>query len=111
VAVVTIPLPEYFTPHTVVVQALTSGGGMGDTYAAPRDVAGFAQDEQKQVRAADGTEVVSTGQVTVNFDEDIPVGSLVTVWPDSPAAREAVVVGISRNEHPNFPAYQTLLLA
>lgn len=106
----TTPLPAKFTPHVVVVRDLQSGGGMGDSYGDPRNVAAFARDDHKLVRAADGAEVVSTGEVTVNFDEVIPVGSLVTVWAGSPGAREAVVVGFSRNHHATLPSYQTLYL-
>lgn len=104
------PLPEKFTPHVVAVRDLQSAGGMGRTYADERPVSGFANDEQKLVRGADGAEVLSTSQVTVNFDEEIPIGSLVTVWAGSPSAREATVVAISRNHHPTLPSYQTLLL-
>lgn len=107
----TTALPERFTPHTIVVRDLQSSGGMGPAYADARDVAAFARDDQKLIRAADGSEVVSTGEVTVNFDEDIPIGSLVTVWNGSPGAREAVVVGASRNHHATLPSFQTLYLA
>lgn len=107
----TAPLPAYFTPHTVSVRDRLAGTSMGARYAEPREVAAFAADEQKLVRDAAGLEVVSTSQVTVAFDEQIPVGSLVTVWPGAVGAREAEVVAISRNQHPTLPSFQTLSLA
>lgn len=106
----TVPLPPHFTPHAVLVQELRAGGGMGDTYAEPREVAAFTADEQKLVRAADGAEVLSTAQVTVNFDEHIPLGSLVTIWPGLSGSREATVLQVSRNHHPTLPSFQTLSL-
>lgn len=107
---ITIPLPAEFTPHVVRVRDLQAGGGMGSTHAEPRDVVGFAEDEQRVVKSAGGQEVISSGQVTVNFDEQIPLGSLVTVWPGMTGEREAEVIAIGRHHHPALPSYQTLTL-
>ncbi|WP_284252888.1 hypothetical protein, partial [Litorihabitans aurantiacus] len=74
-------LESWMTPHVVWVRDLLSRGGMGSQYLARRDVRGFASDEQKVVKTATGVEVISSGAVTVDFDEQIPIGSLVTVWP------------------------------
>lgn len=104
-------LPEEFTPHVVSVRDFIENTGMGSGFGLPRPVVAFAEDEQKMVRARDSSEVLSTSQVTVNFDELIPVGSLVTVWPGLPGEREAEVLAIGRHEAPGWPAYQTLSLA
>lgn len=104
-------LPDRFTPHTVLVRDFIENTGMGSGHGPPRPVAAFAQDEQKLVRGRDGAEVVSTSQVTVNFDEVVPLGSLVTVWPGMTGQREAEVLAIGRHEAPGWPAYQTLSLA
>lgn len=104
-------LPEHFTPHVVSVRDFAENTGMGSGFGPPRSVVAFAEDEQKVVRNRDGAEVVSTSQVTVNFDELIPAGSLVTVWPGLPGEREAEVLAIGRHEAPGWPAYQTLSLA
>lgn len=105
-----VPLPARRTPHTIRVRAYTGHAGAGALYAASRDVAAFAEDTQKLVTDTNGTEVVSTSQVTVNFGEQIPVGSLVTVWPGLTGEREAKVVAVSRHHHPTLPSYQTLSL-
>jgi hypothetical protein len=108
---VTERLPDEFTPHTVLVRDFIENTGMGSGYGSSRRVAAFAQDEQKLVRGRDGAEIVSTSQVTINFDEVVPLGSLVTVWPGITGQREAEVLAIGRHEAPGWPAYQTLSLA
>lgn len=105
------PLPDEFTPHTVRVRDFLEDTGMGSSYDEPREVAAFAEDEQKIVRNRDGAEVVSTSQVHVNFAEAIPLGSLVTVWPGMPGEREAEVLAIGRHQADGWPAFQTLSLA
>lgn len=105
-----IPLPAYFTPHVVSVRDRVAGGGMGSSYAAPRDVAAFAQDEHKVVTTSTGVEQVSSSQVHVNADEVIPLGSLVTVWPGTSYMREAAVIAVSRGVHASLPGFQTLSL-
>ena len=107
----TVALPEWCTPHIVRVRDKVSGGGMGPSHAAARDVAAFAEDEQKLVTGPGGEQMVSTAQVVVNFDEQIPIGSLVTVWPGLTGEREAKVIAIGRHQHPTLPSYQTLSLA
>lgn len=104
-------LPEEFTPHTIRVRDFVENTGMGSGHADPREVRAFAEDEQKLVITRDGAEVVSTSQVTLNFDEVVPLGSLVTVWPGMTGEREAAVLAIGRHEAPGWPAYQTLSLA
>lgn len=103
-------LPDWCTPHTVLVRDLLENTGMGSGYGPPRPVAAFAEDEQKVVRTATGDEVVSTSQVHTNFDELVPIGSLVTVWAGLPGEREAEVLAIGRHQAPGWPAYQTLSL-
>jgi len=88
----------FFYPHTVKVREPITGG-MGTTYGASRDVPCEVRDEQRLVRAADGSEVVSSSQVTIPSTEYVPLGSLVTVWPGTSAAREATVLAIGRNEN------------
>ena len=101
-----VPLPGYFTPHTITIRAYLGRGSLGPRYADPRDLPAFASDEQKLIRAADGTEVVASGEAHINFDEQIPIGSLVTVW----GTTERTVVAVGRHQHPTLPSYQTLSL-
>jgi hypothetical protein len=107
---VTVKLPDYFKPHVAVVRAYGSGGGMGGGYEETRDVECFVEDRTETVRGADGAETVSNTQVTLDFDEVVPLGSLVTVWPGITGEREAPVVAIGRGQHPTLPSFQTLYL-
>ena len=98
----------FFYPHTIQVRDLTRGAGMGDSYADARALAAEVIDEVKLVRTADGSEVVSSTTVTVPLPENIPAGSLVTVWPGTPAAREAEVLVVARAE--NDPPLDSFLV-
>jgi hypothetical protein len=103
-------LPSRFTTETVKVSVLKRGGGMGGRHLEPRDVTAAVQDEQQTILDADGSEVVSNTQVHVAFDEDIPMGSLVTVWPGLPGERSGAVKRIGRFRHERLPSFQTLFL-
>ncbi|WHE35153.1 hypothetical protein [Microbacterium sp. BDGP8] len=104
-------LPDRFTRHSAVVRAKRRGGGMGGGgYADPRTVRAWVVDEQQTVIGADAVEVISSTQVSLDIDEDIPQGSLVTVWSGAPNEREAVVLAISVFRHERLPSFQTLHL-
>jgi hypothetical protein len=90
---------KFFYPHTVSVRNARPAGGMGTTYDAARLVKSEVKDEQRLVRTTDGSEVVSSSSVTVPITQHVPVRSLVTVWPDSARAREAVVLAVSVDEN------------
>jgi hypothetical protein len=83
---------------------------MGGSHEVARDVACFVEDRTETVRGADGSETISNTQVHLNFDEVVPLGSLVTVWPGITGEREAPVVAIGRGQHPTLPSFQTLYL-
>ncbi|PPG34521.1 hypothetical protein C5C25_00425 [Rathayibacter sp. AY2B9] len=103
-------LPDYFKPHVAVVRAYGSGGGMGGGYDEARDVACFVVDSTETVTTSSSSETTSSTQVTVDFDEVIPLGSMVTVWPGLTGEREAPVISITRGQHPTLPSFQTLYL-
>lgn len=90
-----------FYPHTVSVRDHIPGGAMGPTFGDPRTLVAEVKDEQRMVRNADGEEVVSSTQVTVKLDANVPVLSLVTVWPGKAGAREAQVLAVGRNDNPD----------
>jgi hypothetical protein len=98
----------FFYPHTVSIRDLTGTGGMGDAYGPPRIVSAEVLDEQTLVRDAAGQEVVSSTRVTLGLPEHVPLGSLVTVWPGQPYAREARVLTAAVN--PNEPPLDAYLL-
>ena len=98
----------FFYPHEVLVRNALPAGGMGTAYAASRRLPAEVKDVQRIVRGADGREVVSSTQVSLPLPEQVPLGSLVTVWPESPRAREAVVLAAAAN--PNDPPLDQFLL-
>lgn len=106
----TLPLPDYFKPHIAVVRSYGSGGGMGGGYAEPVEVDCFVVDSTETVTSSSSSETTSSTQVTVDFDEVIPLGSMVTVWPGLTGEREAPVISITRGQHPTLPSFQTLYL-
>ncbi|PPI08230.1 hypothetical protein [Rathayibacter sp. AY1B8] len=106
----TIPLPDYFLPHSAIVRTHTSGGGLGGGYAEPVEVSCFVVDGTETVTTSSSSETTSSTQVTVDFDEVIPLGSMVTVWPGLTGEREAPVISITRGQHPTLPSFQTLYL-
>lgn len=104
-------LPDRFARHTISVRSKRSGGGMGaGGHADARVLPAWVVDEQQTVIGADSVEVISSTQVSVDVAEDIPQGSLVTVWAGQPNEREAVVLAISVFRHERLPSFQTLHL-
>lgn len=103
---------DVFFPDSVIVQAVQTGGmgtSLGAKYPSPAEVI----DQQSLVRGADGKEVVSSSRVTVPLSPPVPLGSLVTVWPNGPASatRTAVVLQVGRDENPPpLPSHQVLYL-
>lgn len=93
--------PEsFFFPHTVTVRDYSGGGGLGGGYGKPRTLASETIDVQELVRNTAGEEVVSSTRVTVHLDANVPVKSLVTVWPGGDGQREAEVLKVGRDENP-----------
>lgn len=99
---------EFFYPHKVKVRDALGAGGMGTTYGPSRTRSAEVKDVQTLVRDADGREVVSSTQVTLPLPENVPLGSLVTVWPGMPQEREARVLAAALN--PNDPPLDDYLL-
>lgn len=93
--------PEsFFFPDVVDVRDRGAGGGMGGGYAPKRRLPSETIDKQEIVRNTAGEEVVSSTRVTVHLDANVPLGSLVTVWPGKPGEREAEVLQVGRDENP-----------
>lgn len=90
---------KFFYPHTVLVKDRVAGGGMGATFAAARELDAEVKDEQQLVRTDDGSQAVSSAQVTLPLPEHVPLGSLVTVWPGTPAERQSTVLAVDRHEN------------
>lgn len=101
----------FFFPHVVGVRDLTGSAGMGENYGPVRNVDAEVIDERSIVRGTDGQEVVSNTRATVPLEANVPVGSLVTVWPGGTAEREAEVLRVGRDENdPPLPSHLVLWL-
>lgn len=101
----------FFFPDTVTVRDLRPAGGIGSGYAAPRTLSSETIDVQEIVRNAAGEEVISSSRVTVPLASNVPVGSLVTVWPGEPQEREAEVLRVGHDKNPPpLPSHQILWL-
>ena len=101
---------KFFYPHEVLIQSMT-GGGLGKRPGAPRTVAAEVKDEQLLVRDVDGSEVISSTQVTVAATEQVKPGALVTVWPGADGERTAKVIRIDRHDDmPPLPSFLVLSL-
>ncbi len=81
-------------PHTVTVEAFEGGGGYGDEYADPVEVTCVVDAKRRQVRAPDGSQVLSSATVYAPPGTVAPPRSLVTL-PDGSATR--VIEAIRRD--------------
>lgn len=102
----------FFYPHQVRIRALTGHGSLGPRFADPVPSPAEVLDEQQMVRDRDGQEVVSSTRVTVPLHTNVPVGSLVTVWPGQGASveREAEVLAVARDDNGDDPLESHLVL-
>ncbi|CAN7267029.1 hypothetical protein LJR186_001228 [Microbacterium foliorum] len=91
---------SFFFPDQVDVRDRRPGAGMGSGFGQKRRVRSETIDVQELVRNDEGQEVVSSSRVTVPLDANVPVGSLVTVWPGEAVAREAKVLRVGRDVNP-----------
>ncbi len=98
----------FFYPHEVIVRDALPATGMGTRHAPPRTLPAEVKDRQTLVRDPDGHEVVSSTQVSLPLPEQVPLGSLVTVWAGTAREREAVVLASAAN--PNDPPLDSFLL-
>lgn len=104
-------IPEYMTPHRVIVEPLIGSGGMGEIWGDPvEDVPAMVEGGGVLVRAPGGQEVVSSARVHCSWDVVAPPGSKVTVWPGTAKARTSTVITADGAPHPWLPSWQTLAL-
>lgn len=89
----------FFFPHTVLIRDAVDGGGEGTSFGPARPSIAETIDERTLVKNRDNLEVVSNSRVTVPLDANVAPGALVTVWPGTPASREAEVIRVGRDEN------------
>lgn len=90
-------MPRSLMRHRVTVEPRTGSGAYGDVYGPQRTVRGFVTEDTKVDRRtsgsaglSEGEEFVSVAQIRCRLDEDIPVGSRVTL-PSGKPTRAAIV--------------------
>lgn len=104
-------MSDFWFPHHVRISPLTGSGGMGDQHGPPVPADAEVKDEARLIRDADGAQIVSSAQVTVPLGTVAPLGSLVTVWPDTHAERTSPVLRVRRDENdPDLDSFQILFL-
>lgn len=109
-------LRPHWTPHTVRVRPFEGEGGNGpiwgdDVVRSPETGDGvYVEDVVEVVTDQSGAEVVSSGRVHFSFEDAPPVNSFITVWPGTAFERKAVVVKVSRFDHPRWPGYAVAYL-
>jgi hypothetical protein len=102
---------DFWFPHQVRVRPLLGAGGMHESHGPEVSAAAEVKDKTELIRDADGSQTVSSSQVTVPLDTVAPVGSFVTVWPGTPSERKSRVIATSRNENdPDLDSFQILYL-
>lgn len=85
----------FWFPDKVTVRASRGGGGNGPRHADVLQLRAEVIDKTELIRDANGVETISTTRVTVPIDSDVPVGSLVTIRPGRPNAREVLVLQVA----------------
>ncbi len=80
-------------PHTITVEPYEGSSGRGDIYGAPVQVTCFVDQKRRLVRAANGSQVVSSSTVFAPLDTVCPPRSRVTL-PDGHAA---LVIGTAQH--------------
>lgn len=89
----------FFYPHAVTIRPLLASGGMGELFGDPYSSVAEVKDEVQLVTGVDGSETISSAQVTIPLPASVPPRSLVTVWPDTANARESSVIRVARAEN------------
>lgn len=104
-------IPDFMTPHTVIVEPLVGSGGMGDIHGpAVSDIPAMVEEGAVLVRDSGGAEVVSSARVHCSWDVVAPPGSRVTLWSGTSSERTSIVITSAGAPHPTLPSWRTLSL-
>lgn len=91
--------------HEVVVEGLEGEGATGKSFSPARRVRAYVEDRDRIVRVAGGTEERSATSVWLDPENDVPVGSMVTVWLGTSRERRARVMRSSYLSDRQLPAH------
>lgn len=110
-------LQKRHLPHRVTITRLAGEGSEGPTYSDP-DIAVPAYVEQKaklvvdrrSVSETSGQEVTSSTFVVLLPGDDVPAGSMVTVWRGTSRERTSAVIASDYFNYPRTPSHVELRL-
>ncbi|SDD86630.1 hypothetical protein [Actinokineospora iranica] len=107
-----LKIPAVLLPHTITLRPFIGTGPYGDVHGDPVVIRrAFVEDRRRLVRSTTGEEVVSETTVRTRPREHIPVGSLVTVWAETPHERTARVIIAALFDHPSSWTHVEVALA
>jgi hypothetical protein len=104
-------IPKSWMLHKVTHRRLTKRGPRGDEFSDPETIRHcYVEESVKQTRTPGGDVVTSTAQVIVYLGDRLPLEELVTIWPGTPHAREAKVLGFKVLDRKGLMSHQLLYL-
>lgn len=106
-------LPARLMPHNRLVSYRVKEGenSYGPVFADPVVAEQAAiDDKQRLVRTADGRQIMSSARVALDFEHELPPGSLVTIWAGTYRARELPMVASATADWPGLPRFHEYTL-
>ncbi|MGA5424522.1 hypothetical protein [Streptomyces lavendulocolor] len=92
-------IPGWLLRHRITVEPLLGSGAYGDEYGSATQVRCFLDEQTRNIRAADGSDTVSTSTAYCPLDSNIPPGSRVTL----PSGRSTTVANALRRDGGGLP--------
>ncbi|MFD4659339.1 hypothetical protein ACFWP2_27340 [Kitasatospora sp. NPDC058444] len=92
-------VPRWLLRHRIVIEPYVGESAYGPVYGPPHDVPALVSEAARLVRAPDGRQVVSSAQVVLDLDTDVPAGSRITL----PTGRATVPITVSTVDAPGLP--------
>ncbi|MER6360096.1 hypothetical protein [Kitasatospora sp. NPDC001527] len=93
-------VPRWLLRHRIVIEPYVGESAYGPIYGPPLDdVPALVSESARLVRAPDGRQVVSSAQVVLDLDTDVPAGSRITL----PTGRTTVPITVSTIDAPGLP--------
>jgi hypothetical protein len=110
-------IPKSWFNGPILVRDLLDATADGAVHAAApgrRIERAYTEDKLRMIRSESGEIVGSTSQIAIDLEHDIPMGSLVTIWPGSPKhkrERTSTVIRIDTGDRDGLLSHRVLFLA
>ncbi|WP_033251377.1 hypothetical protein [Kitasatospora phosalacinea] len=93
-------IPAWLLRHRITIERYRGDSAYGPLYDPPdEDVPALVSETIRLVRAPDGRQVVSSAQLLLDLDTDVPAGSRITL----PSGRTTVPISIATVDAPGLP--------